>query len=102
MFILLCKVGNALFDIDWDGRCCDVVFGDADLDEAGLGVDGLLLVEDEVADAIIDVVPAIALDGLQGVGVMTDEGVGTGIDQSVGLQSLTGHGVLGMLATPVQ
>ena len=38
-----------------------------------MGVDGILLVEDEVADAVVDSVAVVILDGLQGMGVVADE-----------------------------
>lgn len=54
----------AVLDVDRDGSCRNLVFGDIDFDKAGLAVDGLLLVKDKIADTIIDVAPAIALNGL--------------------------------------
>ena len=60
------------------------------------------MVEDEVADAVVDLVAVIVFDGLQGVGVMTDEDVGTGTDEHMGIVTLTGHGLQGVFAAPVE
>ena len=76
--------------------------GDGEAHDAGLAVEGLRGVEDEVADAVVDLVATIVLDGLQGVGVMADEDVGSSVDQHVGIVTLTGHGRECMLATPVE
>lgn len=65
--------------------------GDAQADDAGAGVERLLLVENEVADAVEDGLTAVGFGGLQGVGVMSDDDVGTGINQRVGLQPLLGQ-----------
>ena len=75
---------------------------DFQADHAGPGVDGALLVEDEVADAVVDAVAVVILDGLQGVGVMADEHVGSGINQLAGLLALLGNGLQGMFAAPME
>ena len=41
-----------------------------DFNHAGTGVDGFGLVENKVADAVIDGATPVLFDGLQGVGVM--------------------------------
>lgn len=65
--------------------------GDAQADDAGAGVQRLLLVENEVADAVEDGLTAVGLSGLQGVGVMSDDDVGAGIDERMSLQPLLGQ-----------
>ena len=67
-----------------------------------MGVDGILLVEDEVADAVVDSVAVVILDGLQGMGVVADEHIGTGINQLAGLLALLGNGFQGVFSSPVK
>ena len=47
-------------------------------------------------------VTVIVLDGLQGVGVMADEHIGSSVYQHVGIVPLTGYGLQRMFATPVE
>ena len=75
---------------------------DFQADHAGAGIDGTLLVEDEVADAVVDAVAVVVLDGLQGMGVMADEHVGSGINQLAGLLALLGNGFQGVFSSPVK
>ena len=75
---------------------------DFQADHAGAGVDGTLLVEDEVADAVVDAVAVVVLDGLEGMGVMADEDVGSGINQLAGLFALLGYGFQGVFPAPVK
>ena len=56
---------------------------DVECHHACAGVEGTLLVEDEVADAVVDVTSAIYLHGLHGVCVMADDAVSSGIDECV-------------------
>ena len=67
-----------------------------------MAIDGLVLVEDEVANAVVDLLTTIVLDGLEGVGVVADQDVGTCLNQLVGFQSLTGYGFQGVLTAPMQ
>ena len=67
-----------------------------------MGVDGILLVEDEVADAVVDSVAVVILDGLQGMGVVADEHIGTGINQLAGLLALLGNWFQGVFSSPVK
>ena len=75
---------------------------DFQADHAGAGVDGALLVEDEVADAVVDAVAVIVLDGLQGVGVVADKHVGAGINELAGFLPLLGNGFQGVFSAPVK
>ena len=75
---------------------------DFQADHAGAGVDGTLLVEDEVADAVIDAVAVVVLDGLEGMGVMADEDVGTGINQLAGFLALLWNWFQGVFSAPVK
>jgi len=75
---------------------------DAQADDAGAAVQRLLLVEDEVADAVKDGLTAVGFGGLQGVGVMSDDDVGAGINQGMGFQPLLGQRAQRVLGTPVQ
>ena len=47
-------------------------------------------------------VTVIVLDGLQGVGVMADEHIGSSVYQHVGIVTLTGHRLQRMLASPMK
>ena len=76
---------DATFDVNGNRGCYDVVFGDFNFHHAGLAVQGLLLVEDEVANAIVDIATFVVLNGLQRVGVVTNQRIGTGINQPMGL-----------------
>ena len=75
---------------------------DAKANDAGFGVKGFLLVEDEVADAVEDGLAAVGLGALQGVGVVPDDDVSTGINQRMGLEPLLGQRAQRMLSAPVQ
>lgn len=70
------------FDGEWDGFY--LILADFHLYHAGLGINGILLVKDEITNTIVDIVPLVMLDGLEGVGVMADEGIGTGLHESMG------------------
>ena len=76
--------------------------GDGEAYDAGLAVEGLRWVEDEVADAVVDGLAFELLDGLQGVGMMADEGIGSCENQLMSLVALTGHRLKGMLAAPME
>ena len=78
------------------------IFGDDHLHHACLRVDRFLLVEDEVADAVIDGFPFVLFDGLHGMGVMANQGIGTGVNQLMGLPALLGCRLQGMLCSPMQ
>ena len=69
---------------------------------AGLAVQGFVLVEDEVAHAVIDLVAAVVLDGLEGVGVMAHEHIGTRQHEHVGIVTLTENGLQLMLLPPME
>ena len=86
------EVGYAAFNVDGEGRGSDAVFGNIDFDHAGLAVQRLGGVEDEVTNAVVDVMTTIALKGLKRMGVVAYQHVGPCLYQVVGLQSLTGHG----------
>ena len=68
----------------------------------GLAVQGLVLVEDEVAHAVIDLVAAIVLDSLEGVGVVAHEHIGTSQNKHVGIVTLTENGLQLMLLPPME
>ena len=57
--------------------------GDSYLYYGGPGIDRLRLVEDEVADAVVDGFAAILFDGLKRMGMVTNHAVGTGINNAV-------------------
>ena len=75
---------------------------DFQADHAGAGVNGFLLVEDEVADAVVDAVAVVVLDALQGMGMMADKNVGSGINQLAGFLALLGNGFQGVFSSPVK
>ena len=75
---------------------------DAQADDAGFGVEGTLLVEDEVADAVEDGLATVGFRGLKGVCVVTDDDIGAGIDERMSLQPLLGKRAQRMLGSPMQ
>ena len=102
------SIGNltryTVSDVYGDGFRLETIFfvGDGEAHDAGLGIYGLRGVEDEVADAVVDGLALELFDGLQGVGMVADEGVGPCVDQLVGLMPLTGNRLQGMFATPME
>ena len=85
-----------------DGLHAEAVSSHVEADDAGFRVDGFRLVEDEVADAVVDGAAVVGLNGLQGVGVVAHEDVGSGPNEAVGLKALARHGLQGMLTAPMQ
>ena len=75
---------------------------DFQLRDAGAAVDVPILVEDEISKTVIDVFSMILLDGLQGVGVVANEGIGTGIDKLAGGFALQGHWLHCVFLAPMQ
>ena len=67
----------------------------------GLAVQRFGLVEDEVADAVIDLMATEVLDGLEGVGMVAYEYVGTCKDEHVGIVFLTGYGLQFVFCAPM-
>ena len=67
-----------------------------------MGVDRTCLVEDEVADAVEDRFAFIALRGLERMGVVTDEGIRSAVDEFVCLHPLLGNGLGGVFSSPMQ
>ena len=104
MLIESLRRGYAVTDVEGDGFRLEAIFfvGDDEAHDAGLAVEGLRGVEDEVADAVVDGFELELLDGLQGVGMMADEGVGPCEDQLMSLVALTGHRLKGMLTAPME
>lgn len=101
-FFLFLEIRYALADFHGNRLYMGGFPRDFQADHAGAGVDGLLLVEDEVADAVINAVTVVILDGLQGMGVVADEHVGSGINQLAGLLALLGNGFQGVFSAPVK
>ena len=95
-------IRHALADGNGDGLSVEAVCLDGEADDAGLGVDGLVLVEDEVAYAVVDLLATIVFDGLEGVGVVADQNVCPSLNQLVGFQSLTRHRLQRMFASPME
>ena len=59
----------------------------------GLAVQGFVLVEDEVANAVVDLTTTIVLDGLESVGMVAHEHVGTSHYKHMGVVPLTEYGL---------
>ena len=78
------KVGFTFCYFDGDGDGLYLIFGDFHLYHAGFGVDGVLLVKDKITNTVVDIASFVMLDGLEGVGVMTDKGIGTCLHESMG------------------
>ena len=68
----------------------------------GLAVQRFGLVEDEVADAVIDMMATIVLDGLEGVGMVAYEHVGTCQYEHVGIVFLTGYRLQFVFCAPME
>lgn len=86
------KTGNTVPDFDRQWCRLASVCRDGQLDEAGPCIEGSVLVEDEVADAVIDRFSPVGLDRLKRVAVVSYDGICPGIDQSVCLLALPGDG----------
>ena len=95
-------VRSTLVDADRNGIGHCFFCGDAQADDAGVGVEWFLLVEDEVADAVEDGLAAIGFSGLKGMCVVTDDDISAGIDERMSLQPLLGQRAQCMLSAPVQ
>lgn len=78
------------------------VAGDEKLNDTGTGVDVGLQVEDEIANAVVDGASTIGFYGLKRMGMMTDDGVGTGINDAVCLTALGECRLQGVFRSPVQ
>ena len=93
-----------MLNVDRDSFRLEAVlfFGDAETHDAGLAVKGFRGVEDEIADAVVDLVAVVVLDGLQGVGVVADEHVSAGMYQHVGIVALQGYGLQRVFTAPVE
>jgi hypothetical protein len=84
------------------GMMVEGVAGDEKLNDTGTGVDVGLQVEDEIANAVVDGASTIGFYGLKRMGMMTDDGVGTGIDDAVCLTALGECRFQGVFRSPVQ
>ena len=76
--------------------------GDAKTDDAGVGVEWFWWVEDEVADAVEDGFAMVGFRGLKGMGVVSNDDIGAGIDERMSLEPLLGQRAQRMLSAPVQ
>ena len=86
----------------WDGLHFETVLAHFQTHHTGLAVQWFVLVEDEVAHAVIDLVTTVVLDGLESVGMVTHEHVGTCQHEHVGVMSLAENGLQRMLLPPVE
>ena len=89
-------------DVDGQGLCFHMIPGYFHLHHAGLAVQRLLLIKDEVADAVVDIPAFVVLYGLQRMRMVTDQRIRPGVYQPVGIQPLTGYGLQGVFAAPVE
>ena len=89
-------------DFDGKGFYGGRTVGEPQPNETGAGVERARLVEDEVADAVVDTASTIVFDGLQRVAVMANEEIGSGFHQLVGQLPLCGGGLEFMFAPPMQ
>ena len=79
----------------------EAVGGDVDSNDSSTAVDGLFLVEDEIAEAVVDTVSAVFFNRLQGVGVVSDDEVGTCIDDTAGEDTLLTDGFQMVFPAPM-
>ena len=85
-----------------DGLHFETVATHSQPNHTGLAVQGFVLVEYEIAHTVIDLMTAVFLYGLEGVGVVTHKYVGTSQYEHVGIVALTGYGLQFVLCTPVE
>ena len=78
-------MGCAADDLDRDAFRLHRFRGNSQLHHTGFTVQWLVLVEDEVAYAVVDRFTLIGLYGLQRVGMVADECVGTRVNEPVSL-----------------
>ena len=95
-------VRRTVVDANGNGIGHYFIMRDAKANDAGFGVKGFLLVEDEVADAVEDGFAMVGFRGLKGMGVVSDDDIGAGIDERMSLQPLLGQRAQCMLGSPVQ
>jgi hypothetical protein len=76
-----------------DGLHIEAVLAYLQAHHTGLAVQGFVLVEDEIAHAVIDLMTTVVLDGLEGVGMVAHEHVSPSQDEHVGVVTLTGNGL---------
>ena len=84
------------------GLCFKGILGYYKTYHAGLAVQRLWLVEDKVANAVVDFLAAEILDGLHRVGMMAYQHVGTGINQLMGIPTLAVDGLQRVFPAPMQ
>lgn len=78
------------------------IMRDAQAHDASACVEWLLLIKDEIANAIIDRLTLVEFIRLQRMRVVTDDGIGACINQGMGLQPLLWHGVQRVFSSPMQ
>ncbi len=88
-------------DVDGDSFCSCFFGGNVEFYDAGTGIYGLVLVEDEIADAVIDRTTTVFLYGLQCMGVVTNKCIGSCVNQLVCLLTLSDSEGRLMLPSPL-
>ena len=85
-----------------DGFNDEIILFYLQSDHAGTAVQGFVLVEDEVANAVVDLLASEIFDGLLGVGMVAYQDVSTCLYQLVSLPSLMGYGLQRVFTTPME
>lgn len=85
---LFYQIGRASAYFHRDSLCFHAIFPDMQTHDTGFRIKGFLLVENEVAYAVINLVTMKIFDGLQGVGMMTHQHIGTCHNEHVGIVAL--------------
>ena len=80
----------------------NAVLRDFQLRDAGAAIDVPILVKNEVPETVIDVFSMILLDGLQSVRMVTNQRIGTGIDEATGDVALHRSRFQGVFLSPMQ
>lgn len=75
--------------------------GDSYLYHTGTGIDGFCLVEDKVSDAIVDGLFLVVFYGLQAMGVVTYDAVGSRINDCPSLSALRQGWLLTVFDAPM-
>ena len=93
--------GYTVANLYGNGLGFEPSFAHTESHHAGLTVERSGGVEDEIADAVVYLLAMKILDGLQCVGVMTYQRIGSGTYQLVGIPSLTVDGPQCVFGAPV-
>ena len=93
---------SAAVDFYLYGGEAEGVGRDGQTGDKGTAVERAVEIEDEVAEAVEDGAAAVDFNVLGRVGVVADDGVGTGVNEAVGVGALGERGVERVLRAPME